>query len=305
MEIIIKSNFRIIGMLHVRETVDFKMPYNEFMEIQVHEDRTVSCFYKVNISDELFYNLKSDSGFSGLSTDLKEELIDYLERMENDTYKVIDLVRYSLNENIFSEHTINLQKLEWKELSGEWDNIGDIRKIISNGHSYTPLALTKETAKIIQHNLDGEIEPFVGLRHLHKAKQEENPRFMWIEATIAAELAIKEFLIKLKPDLESILLELPSPPLTKLYGVILESYSGERYPDLKVLSKGIEIRNRLVHRPLNEEIDYKKAIKYVEDIESAIFYLLKKLYPNDLLIDRIVNPPLKIETSVSYISESE
>lgn len=305
MEIMIKSNFRIVGIIHVIETVNFRVPHNEFMEIQLDENRTVSCFFRVNISHELYNNLKENSSYAKLPSELKEELVEFLEEMEHYTFKVIDLVRYSLNENVFSEHTINFQRLEWKELSGEWNIITDISKVNSSGHSYNPLALTKETAKMIQHNLDREVEPFIGLRHLHKAKQEENPRFMWIEATIAAELAIKEFLIKLKPELETILLELPSPPLTKLYGVILESYIGERYHNLKVLSKGIEIRNKLVHRPLKEEINYKTAIEYVEDIERAIFYLLKKLYPDDLLIDRIVNPPIKMETSVSYISKGE
>ena len=292
MEIMIKSTFRIMGMLHVRDTVEFRVPNNEFMEIRIDKDRKASCFLQVNISDGLYNKLKNNSSFSTWSDNFKEEFVDYLEKMENGTYRVIDLVRYSLNENIFSEHTINFHRVEWKELSGGWNTIADIRKLDSSGHSYTPLALTKETAEMIQKNLDKEIEPFIGLRHLHRAKQEENPRFMWIEATIAAELAIKEFLIKLKPELETVLLELPSPPLTKLYGVILESYTGERYPNLKVLSKGIETRNKLVHRPLNEEIDYKTAIKYVDDIEKAIFYLLMRLYPNDELIERIVNPPI-------------
>jgi hypothetical protein len=78
-------------------------------------------------------------------------------------------------------------------------------------------------------NLHGRIQRFLdsarsccfrdAFRHLHRAENErDDPRHAWIDATIAAELAIKEFFILYKPELAPFVLEVPSPPLSKLYG---------------------------------------------------------------------------------------
>jgi len=94
-------------------------------------------------------------------------------------------------------------------------------------------------------------------------------------------LAIKEFLIRFKPEIATLLLEMPSPPLHKLYGDVLESFGLQRSPKVKEIAKGIEIRNKLVHRPEENIISSEEAIKYVQDIEVAIYHLLFSLYPND------------------------
>ena len=104
---------------------------------------------------------------------------------------------------------------------------------------------------------------------------------MWIEATIAAELAIKEFLIRQRPELETLLLEVPSPPIYKMYRPILKAYGGKTLPReiFKALSDGAEIRNRLVHRPQDEPIDHQKAVDHVSAVAEAIEHLLRILYP--------------------------
>jgi hypothetical protein len=122
------------------------------------------------------------------------------------------------------------------------------------------------------------------MRHLHRAKQERDPRHRWIDATIAAELGIKEFLLKYEPELKSLLLEIPSPPLSKLYGTVLESYAGQRSPKLKEIRKGVERRNQLIHKPVKEDVTDEEAKKYVRDIESALRHLTTLLYPDDDLV---------------------
>ena len=142
--------------------------------------------------------------------------------------------------------------------------------------------------KRLQAYLDSNIEVLTsGLRHLHRARNEENPVFQWIDATIAAELAIKQCLIHLKPDLETLLLEVPSPPLTKLYGVVLQSVTGQRSSKLSALGKGIETRNKLIHRPTAQTIDEEEAMTYLDDVEIAIFELMTLMYPDDPVIERI------------------
>jgi len=100
-----------------------------------------------------------------------------------------------------------------------------------------------------------------------------------------------------RPELETLLLEIQSPPLQKLFGVVLESEIGERSPKLKSIGKGAELRNRLIHRPRHDPPTDDDAERYVNDIEVAIYHLLSHLYPNDAVIafatqvasDRIAN----------------
>lgn len=69
---------------------------------------------------------------------------------------------------------------------------------------------------------------------------------------------------------------------------------GEKSPVLKAIQKGVEIRNKLVHRPNTEEINLDKANQYVEDIELAIFHLLSHLYSkDDPIINERINPRVK------------
>ena len=62
---------------------------------------------------------------------------------------------------------------------------------------------------------------------------------MHIYLITAAELAIKEFYIRLAPQLETLLLEVPSPLLTKLHGSVMKSLINVKSPKLKEISKGV------------------------------------------------------------------
>jgi len=147
--------------------------------------------------------------------------------------------------------------------------------------------LTPETCSALQDYVRNARHPFIALRHLHRAKEEQNSRYKWIEATIAAELAIKEFLLAKHPALGPLLLEMPAPPLSKLYGSLLKEYGGEESPKKRQIEKGAEMRNRLVHRPESIHIDPQKALDYVNDVEVAIFHLLWLLHPADLVIKKL------------------
>jgi hypothetical protein len=50
------------------------------------------------------------------------------------------------------------------------------------------------------------------------------------------------------PEIKTILMEVPSPPLYKLYGSILEKYAGEKSPKKKQIgscrSKGGSVQNK-------------------------------------------------------------
>jgi hypothetical protein len=154
--------------------------------------------------------------------------------------------------------------------------ITPVHRMILNGNSET----------IVQHYVESKFEPLFALRHLHRAKREHNPRYKWLDATIAAELAIKEFLmIKSKePTVMALLLHMPSPPLAILYGSILQALTGQKSPRLDAIDKGNATRNKLIHRPVECQITSHDAEQYVQDIEIAIYHLLSLLCPNDPVI---------------------
>lgn len=110
--------------------------------------------------------------------------------------------------------------------------------------------------------------------------QESEPRFRWIDATIALELCIKEALIRRRPDFKTLLMDMPSPPLDKLYGDLMEEVLGEPSPFKKDIKKGTEIRNKLVHRPMDLIVTREEASKYVSTVHKAIHHLFRRLYPD-------------------------
>jgi len=58
---------------------------------------------------------------------------------------------------------------------------------------------------------------------------------------------------------------------------------------LNELTRGAEIRNKLIHRPKEIKIKDEEANKYVHDVEIAIGHLLTLLYPGDPIIERFLN----------------
>jgi hypothetical protein len=158
--------------------------------------------------------------------------------------------------------------------------------IIMTGATLRPrYSLDAEWKGHIQAILDLEEEPFIAFEHLHEARRRRGSRFTWIEATIAAELAIKEALSRIEPRLTPLLLEVPAPPLRKLYGAILENVAGERSPYVRQLHEGAEMRNQLVHRPEAIRLDPQKVVDYVAVVDRAIWHLVG-------LCRRGVNPKL-------------
>ncbi len=139
----------------------------------------------------------------------------------------------------------------------------------------------EKNCKMIQACIDKNIEPFIALEFLIKAQSEPDARYRWVYTTIAAEIAIKEFLITKHPHLEVLLNELPSPPLDKLYGKILREYEGiESYIKIKDIKTAVKIRNYIIHRPkANVPISGQNSFIYTRLVEATIYQLLQRLYP--------------------------
>ena len=220
--------------------------------------------------------------FENVPNELKDEVLLISRCLTLATKKVISLIKYYLRHLSISENLFSVKETKWGESINTLNELPSCMSMSMTINSSEPLR--ENTINDIQSALNNKIEPLIAMRHLHRARSESIAHHKWIDATIAAELAVKEVLAKVNPDIEMLLMEMPSPPLTKLYGSILEKYLGERSPFLKHIRNGVEVRNRLIHKPYAEQIDAQEANEYVAYIEGAIFHLLYKLYPNETLL---------------------
>lgn len=198
------------------------------------------------------------------------------------TRRILGTIKYHLDHNDFAEQTFSIKSEKWGLTQTDLRDIPMALSVVASASSICPLR--EDSYCKVKESLRQRIEPLLAMRHLHRAIHEDTPHHKWIDATIAAELAVKEVLSRAKPDLEHLLLELPSPPLSKLYGKIMEQYLGEQSPYRKTLVKGAEVRNALIHRHDDKSVGRQEAVDYVREVERAVFHLLTLLYPNDLLI---------------------
>lgn len=200
------------------------------------------------------------------------------------TKQIISIIKYYLGYYDISESLFSVRTSNWGVTQASLSPIPSGFSSAIDARSMQPL--NDDGKKMIEEAAKLGLKPLVGMRHLHRAKSEKISHHKWIDATIAAELAVKEVLSTAVPNLDTLLMELPSPPLVKLYGSILETYLGEKSPYLNKIRKGVEVRNKLIHRPLEHTISNQDAIDYVNDIEAAIFHLLGLIYPSNTLIRR-------------------
>jgi len=123
--------------------------------------------------------------------------------------------------------------------------------------------------------------PLLAFTILENSNQQNNLRQRWIGITIAAELGIKEFFVRTFPELEIMLNEMPSPNIRKMYGPLLEHYTGEKAPNLTSIQKGIEVRNSLIHNFTEKELNAKMLDKYSKEIKECLIFLQEKLTGSD------------------------
>lgn len=240
---------------------------HEPIKVKLYPKR--SCF---TITHEFVYPHESFEEDTAHQLVTEKKLI-----MEEFGKKVLSTIKFGLNLSSFNDG-MDLIDFKWTINKMDW--------YTSRYSSTTTLSRANYyldgNEEIVRSYLQNSYEPFIALKHLHRAKNDDDPRFKWIDATIAAELAIKEFFVRKNPILKVMLLELPSPPLKKLYKNLLLEYAGEESPlPSKFFDDASRIRNELVHRPQDVELTLEKANEYVTNIEKVIYHLLSLLYPDD------------------------
>lgn len=251
----------------------------------IPDEKTVESFHECKVSEEMWNALQEgvSDGWK-LPVKLQDELSEMKSPLSQATRRVLSLIKYCLNQVNLSENLFSVKDTYWSVDNAEWKRLPSMWRVIAKVLDFE--RLNEETAKAIQEYLKSGFEPFFALRHLHRAKKEDIARYRHIDASIAAELAIKEFLTRKKPEVGPLLVELPSPPLDKLYESILKSYGFTPPPNLNRLADGMRLRNKFLHRPQAMHTDGQKSIKYVEDVEIAIYHLLTLLDPTDPIVKR-------------------
>jgi hypothetical protein len=296
----IKGSYTLLGTMNSKpegQTFSFTVPLKNHFIVEViinPEEKSIESFMDLEISEEMWKVLQTNL-FDGNSMEihLKEELNSMTSGLSQATRRVLSLIKYYLNQLGINEELFSVKSYFWSKDKKSWKQLPLLLSGVLDFHGF--FFLKADTVSSIQEFIKNDFEPFLALKHLHRAKRESNPRYKYIDATIAAELAIKEFLIRKEPSLETLLLEVPSPPLYKLYGPILESYANQRSPKLKELQEGVEVRNKLIHKPKNVDIDPNKANTYVQDVEIAIFHLMNLLYPEDKIFQRFCKPEIQLK----------
>jgi hypothetical protein len=285
MKVTIKGSYTILGKIY-SDTKEYPVIINcppetkpeIFLEIDPKE-QSVEAFGNFDISDEFWNILSSKEPVQEIPDSIEKEASAIRTHLTTSTRHVLNGIKYCLKHIELEEELFSIKGTFWSIDKKNWQGFpgGQLSMVFS---SRSMEALNKKSAILLEEYLVKGPEPFLALSFLHRAKREKNSKYRWIDATIAAELAIKEFLIQFKPEIEPVLLDVPSPPLHKLYGSILESYTGQRSPRLKEIAEGARVRNLLVHRPEKIKIDNQESINYVGHVEAAIGHLLNILHPN-------------------------
>lgn len=284
MKVTIKGSYTILGKIH-SDAKEFPVRINcppetepeIILEINPKE-QSVEAFGDFDISDEFWGVLSNKESVQEIPDSIEKEASSIRTHLTTSAKRVLNAIKYCLKHIELEEELLGIKGTFWSIDKKNWQGFpGGQLSMVFSGRSIE--ALNKKSAKLLEEYLVKGPEPFLALSFLHRAKRERNPKYRWIDATIAAELAIKEFLIQFKPEIEPVLLEVPSPPLHKLYGSILESYTGQRSPRLKEIAEGARVRNLLVHRPEKIRIDDQDSINYVGHVEAAIGHLLNILHP--------------------------
>lgn len=209
--------------------LSFLVPYNgnQFsINIDLKKDpnsKIIEVTSQCKVSDELYRWIQNFSPkfFGRDIIKFHEEFDDIIADFDDSVKKVISLIKYCLNEFTIEEQLVFRMDLEWSEDNNDYHLIP---RAGEGRFGYLQRCFKIEAyEKAIQSYIDSDFRPFVALKYLHRAIRGDSTAFSIIDATIAAELAIKEFLIQREPKLELILMELPSPPIYKLYGPILKN----------------------------------------------------------------------------------
>ena len=115
--------------------------------------------------------------------------------------KVFVLIKYHLCHYEILEQSFSIKSKEWSEDGKKWKPLPSTISALFDIRYISPLGSAE--VKRIQNSFNNNVTPLLATRHLHRAMLEDFSHHKWIDATIAAELAVKEVLMRCQPILEN------------------------------------------------------------------------------------------------------
>ncbi|PGM84729.1 zinc chelation protein SecC [Bacillus cereus] len=273
-------------VIHV-ELEDFSFSYRDIkIELDVNEGKFIA-FQTRKVSNRVVKALLEEhADFNSMEKTVADDVIMIIKDLWSPLSSAIDDLMNWIHLVLFINHNGRITNAKTDKFSIDQETWkkgpSDLEAHISFSQPYT---LTQERKDYIQGQLNNERLPFIAFKYLIQAKNEDESEIKWINATIAAELAIKEFYMNYDEKFSFILLEMPSPPLYKMYGKMLESITGKKCTKLKSIQKGVEIRNSLVHSPSEQKLSTPQVNQYISDVETSIFELLDILEQDKKFVD--------------------
>lgn len=280
----IKScNIQIKDKNFGRCDIEFHSPTLRFLENSVIATCPNEIQYPKNIVGNYFSFYQFDSNLlpGGKCMDVLAKGDAW--RNEYEIRKMfVDDQLHAVEKNVFRriKYFFNRKNLGWnrcttiyKDIDGKWEQFPleiNCWASIDVFHDPDPQRL--------QAMVSGDFLPFAAFDYVDLALKSPDPNQMWILATTAAELGIKEFFCQLKPDLSTFLRGMPSPPLFILYGKILKEFTGLEV-NVRLIQKGVEIRNKLVHDPSTKAVKRWESDSYAGEIKKILLVLNNYLSP--------------------------
>jgi len=238
------------------------------------DGKTIEAESVVDSFNPNILQILRSSSYDTLTNEEKTELSNISRPIRKAVRQFVGLLKQELHRFDISDELIGNPYEEWSTGDNKWYRIP--RGLYAFGWTTSLGNLDATTVSGIQELLNDNEEALVATNYLHQARNFlMNRRYQWIYATMAAELAIKEILIKIEPKLKVILEMLPSPPIKKLYGEVLNDVAGEKSSNLSKLEKGAAKRNQLIHNPKSQTPTREETTAYIEFIEDRVTWLLK------------------------------
>lgn len=260
------------------------------VSLRLLDAQTIEALYCGSVSQQLLDQLRQgELDIARWSSDVAEELGAIRNRIRIAATRLMYGLKFYLGHHEVAEGLATGQFKHWSEDGEEWKPLPGAMLFTDEyvGRSTPPFDV--DASRALQQFLDNDEQLFpFALRHLHQARNTDSLPHKWVQAASAAELAIKEFLIRQAPAFRTLLVELPSPPMRTMYGTVLESVIGEQSPKRNQIHEGSETRNHIIHKPqqTKHEITRARAEEYIENVELAIYHLLRHALPEDVIIRR-------------------
>jgi hypothetical protein len=300
-EFYLKQIFQIIelpeGSQEIISSREF-MVNNDGLDILivVTEDlKQIEAKTKFQITDKLHHIIHShliihEPFVEGRQEQINEGIAKAQQSLIQAINKLVDLMAFTIG-YIFLIENLRQGNCYCSLDSEHWEDVNKRQFTVYSTFSWNTIpGLNEREEKTLQIHIDKKIEPFLATHHLFKAIKETDSRHQLMNLALALELGIKEYLVRKKsePEIEVLIKKLPSPPLVKLYGEILECFAGEKTPvTISIIEKLTKDRNNLIHTVIRQDkqnLNSHDIKNYRAATEIAIYHLWLDLYPYDEII---------------------